>query len=158
MATRTIKTVFQFRRSRNFEWEQCLDIIPAAGEPCYDLDLKTLRIGDGETMYKDLPVIGGVGSVEELQAALDQLQEQVGETNVVEIQENITQMLIDLTEVTTQVEQSETQITNIQQTLVSKADANTVYTKEEVYTKSEIDDMYVALDPEVTYRFSGGDI
>ena len=52
MAKKIIKTVFQFRRSHTAEWELNKDIIPAAGEPCYDLDLKTLRIGDGVTTYE----------------------------------------------------------------------------------------------------------
>lgn len=53
-----IKTVFQFRRSTTEEWELNKNLIPAAGEPCYDLNLKTLRIGDGATAYEHLPVIG----------------------------------------------------------------------------------------------------
>lgn len=54
-----IKTVFQFRRSTTEEWELNKNLIPAAGEPCYDLNLKTLRIGDGTSTYENLPVVGG---------------------------------------------------------------------------------------------------
>ena len=61
MATATtIKTVFQFRRATTAEWDANKGVVPAAGEPCFDLDLHTLRIGDGNTPYGDLPVIGGV--------------------------------------------------------------------------------------------------
>ena len=55
-----IKTVIQFRRARTEEWLAHKDVVPAAGEPCFDLDLKTLKIGDGETSYENLPAIGGV--------------------------------------------------------------------------------------------------
>lgn len=58
MATQTIKMRIQFRRDTTENWLLNKGIIPAAGEPCYDLDLKTLRIGDGSTTYENLPVIG----------------------------------------------------------------------------------------------------
>ena len=50
-----IKTVIQFRRAKTEEWLAYKDVVPAAGEPCFDLDLKTLKIGDGETSYENLP-------------------------------------------------------------------------------------------------------
>ena len=55
-----IKTIFQFRRGHTDEWLANKDVVPAAGEPCFDLDLHELRIGDGETTYENLPAIGGV--------------------------------------------------------------------------------------------------
>lgn len=58
--TKKIKTIFQFRRGSTAEWELNKDVIPAAGEPCYDLDLGTLKIGDGKTTYGELTPIGGV--------------------------------------------------------------------------------------------------
>jgi hypothetical protein len=87
-----IKTIFQFRRSTTAEWELNKDIIPAAGEPCFDLDLGTLRIGDGTTTYENLKVIGsGTISddglsviVKDLQTDIDALQELIGETSVEE--------------------------------------------------------------------------
>lgn len=57
--TTTIKTIFQFRRAHTSEWEQHKTVIPAAGEPCFDLDLNTLKIGDGEKTYEELDAIGG---------------------------------------------------------------------------------------------------
>lgn len=60
MATKIIKTIFQFRRDTAANWETNKTVVPAAGEPCYDLTNKTLRIGDGTTAYESLPVIGGV--------------------------------------------------------------------------------------------------
>ena len=56
-----IKTVIQFRRDVTANWEAYKHIVPAAGEPCYDLELHTLKIGDGTTSYGDLPVIGAEG-------------------------------------------------------------------------------------------------
>ena len=55
-----IKTVFQFRRAHTEEWLANGNVIPAPGEPCYDLDLHTLKIGDGVLTYEKLPTIGGV--------------------------------------------------------------------------------------------------
>lgn len=60
MATKTIKTIIQFRRDTEANWETKKSVVPAAGEPCYDLDNKTLKIGDGKTTYENLPAIGGV--------------------------------------------------------------------------------------------------
>ena len=60
MATKIIKTIIQFRRDTAANWELNKTVVPAAGEPCYDLDNKTLRIGDGTTAYESLPVIGEV--------------------------------------------------------------------------------------------------
>lgn len=85
-----IKTIFQFKRSTTQEWELNKEYVPAAGEPCFDLDLGTLKIGDGTTTYENLKVIGG-GTisddglsliVEDLQADLDALHELVGTTPV----------------------------------------------------------------------------
>lgn len=149
MAKKIIKTVFQFRRSTTAEWELNKDIIPAAGEPCYDLDLKTLRIGDGVSHYKDLPIIGNVGTgdasgleeeieaiknlMETLQTDIDNvetsvsgIQEQVGETNIVEVQESVTQMTENINNLATQIGTTSTEIVTIQQTLDTKADAETV--------------------------------
>ena len=149
MAKKIIKTIFQFRRSHTAEWELNKDIIPAAGEPCYDLDLKTLRIGDGETTYENLPVVGNVGSgdasglqaeidaiksaMENLQTDVDNvetnvsdMQEQVGETNVVEVQEDVVKITENVNSLTTQIETTNTEIVTIQQTLDNKADVKTV--------------------------------
>ena len=119
MATQIIKTVMQFRRDTTANWELYKATVPASGEPCYDINLKTLRIGDGVTAYENLPVIGGADSPEELQAAIEQLQTQIGDTNIVEIQENYTNL-------TTQVNAVNTEVASMQQTLETKADAGTV--------------------------------
>ena len=55
-----VTTVFQFRRDTTANWLANKDVIPAAGEPCFDLNLHTLKIGDGSTTYENLPAIGGV--------------------------------------------------------------------------------------------------
>lgn len=60
MASTRITTVFQFRRDTTANWLANKDIVPAAGEPCFDLDLHTLKIGDGKMTYEQLPAIGGV--------------------------------------------------------------------------------------------------
>ena len=55
-----VKTIIAFRRATTAEWLANKDVIPAAGEPCFDLDLHTLKIGDGTLTYENLPTIGGV--------------------------------------------------------------------------------------------------
>ena len=60
MASKIIRTVFQFRRATTAEWLLNKDVIPAPGEPCYDLDRHTLKVGDGILTYEQLPTIGGV--------------------------------------------------------------------------------------------------
>lgn len=60
MANTIVKTIFQFRRDTTANWLLNKDTIPAAGEPCFDLDLHTLKIGDGKTTYENLSAIGGV--------------------------------------------------------------------------------------------------
>lgn len=54
------KVIFQFRRATTKEWGLNEDEIPYAGEPCYDMDLGTLKIGDGRTTYRDLKTISSV--------------------------------------------------------------------------------------------------
>lgn len=56
----TVKTVFQFRRDTTENWLLNKDVMPAAGEPCFDLTAHTLKIGDGKLTYENLPTIGGV--------------------------------------------------------------------------------------------------
>ena len=59
MATQTIKMKIQFRRDTTANWELYKDIVPAAGEPCFDIELGTLKIGDGIKTYEELKPIGG---------------------------------------------------------------------------------------------------
>lgn len=54
----TIKMQIQFRRDTTANWETYKDMIPAAGEPCFDLELGTLKIGDGIKSYGELEYIG----------------------------------------------------------------------------------------------------
>lgn len=61
--TNVLKMRIQFRRATTAEWEQYSHVVPAAGEPCFDTELFTLKIGDGEKSYGELPAIGGAGSV-----------------------------------------------------------------------------------------------
>lgn len=60
MATQIIKTVFQFRRGTTAEWLANKDTVPAAGEPCFDIELNTLKIGNGTDTYEKLEAINGV--------------------------------------------------------------------------------------------------
>ena len=55
-----IRTVIQFRRDTSANWLLHKDVIPAAGEPCFEIDTGVLKIGDGSTTYENLPAIGGV--------------------------------------------------------------------------------------------------
>lgn len=156
---KTIKTVWQIRRDTTENWSLNKDTIPAAGEPCYDLELKTLKIGDGVTNYENLPVIGysesgdnGAlqaeinaikSSIEALQTDVDNVennvsdvQEQVGDTNVVEVQQSVSNL-------TTQIEETNTEIVTIQQTLETKADAETV-TELQTIVENKVDTETVA--------------
>jgi hypothetical protein len=63
MATTVIKTQIQFRRDTTENWYLNRHIVPAAGEPCFDIELGTLKIGDGVKNYEALAPIGGEGSV-----------------------------------------------------------------------------------------------
>lgn len=58
----TIKTTIQIRRDTTANWETNGSFVPAEGEPCLDLDLGTVKYGDGITSYADLPVSGGGGT------------------------------------------------------------------------------------------------
>ena len=51
MPNTTMKTQIQVRRDTTANWLANKDVVPAAGEPCFDLELGTLKIGDGVTTY-----------------------------------------------------------------------------------------------------------
>lgn len=55
-----IKMQIQLRRDTTANWILNKDVIPAAGEPCFDLDLGTLKIGNGVDTYEKLQSIGSV--------------------------------------------------------------------------------------------------
>lgn len=59
MSNNTLKATIQFRRNHTARWELYKDVVPAAGEPCFDLDLYTLKIGDGVKTYEQLDAISG---------------------------------------------------------------------------------------------------
>lgn len=63
MATNIVKSVIQFRRDTTANWEQYKHIVPAAGEPCFDIELGILKIGDGVKTYGELEAIGENGGV-----------------------------------------------------------------------------------------------
>jgi hypothetical protein len=85
-----VKVVFQFRRATTEEWNKNASQVPYAGEPCFDLSNGTLRIGDGNTPYKDLKVIGSTSTsdddisliIDDMQLDIDELQELVGDASV----------------------------------------------------------------------------
>ena len=60
---KTMNTTIQLRRDTTANWMVNKDTVPAAGEPCYDLELGTLKIGDGTTTYENLPEISGSGAL-----------------------------------------------------------------------------------------------
>lgn len=43
MANKTLRTVIQFKRDTSANWVTNKDVIPAAGEPCYDVNAGTLK-------------------------------------------------------------------------------------------------------------------
>ena len=55
-----VRTVIQFRRDTAANWLLHKDVIPAAGEPCFELDTGVFKIGDGVTTYEHLKDKGGV--------------------------------------------------------------------------------------------------
>lgn len=57
MADYTLNTIIKFKRDTSENWLVNKDVIPAAGEPCYDLGAHTLKIGDGVTTYENLIAI-----------------------------------------------------------------------------------------------------
>jgi hypothetical protein len=57
MGAHTLKMTLQFKRDTAENWLTNKDVVPAAGEPCYDLDAHTLKIGDGVTTYENLIAI-----------------------------------------------------------------------------------------------------
>lgn len=59
MPNTTMNTKIQVRRDTTANWLAHKTVVPAAGEPCYDLDLGTLKIGDGVTTYENLKEISG---------------------------------------------------------------------------------------------------
>ena len=60
MASKVIKTVFQFRRAYAADWDAHKNEVPAVGEPCFVIDENILKIGDGETTFENLKPINGV--------------------------------------------------------------------------------------------------
>lgn len=58
-----VKMVIQLRRATTSEWLANKDVVPAAGEPCFDIELNTLKIGDGVKTYEQLEPIGSAESV-----------------------------------------------------------------------------------------------
>ena len=60
MATQVIKMVYQLRRDTAANWELYKHIVPAAGEPCFEIDTNILKIGDGIKTYGELEPIGGI--------------------------------------------------------------------------------------------------
>lgn len=65
MKTTTIKSVFQFRRATTEEWESVNPIL-RVGEPAYDITLKKHKIGDGVTVWNDLPYQEGIGTADKI--------------------------------------------------------------------------------------------
>lgn len=142
-----ILATFQFRRDTTENWLANKDIVPAPGEPCYDIDLRTLRIGDGETTYENLPIIGNSdgGDTSALQAEInamksemlvmqsdiEDMETQVGETNVIEVRENVTQL-------TTEME-------TVQHALETKVDTEAVE-KLETDLKTYVDEQIKTVD------------
>ena len=62
MADTTLRTVIQVRRDTTANWELHKDVIPAAGEPCLDLDTGIIKYGDGVTTYENLKESGASAS------------------------------------------------------------------------------------------------
>ena len=60
MATKIIKTEFQFKRGLSEAWVQKNPIL-RIGEPGFEYDTYKFKIGDGVKAWNDLPYIGSYG-------------------------------------------------------------------------------------------------
>lgn len=58
MADKVLKTTIQIRRDTTANWTTNKDVIPAAGEPCLDIDTGIVKYGDGKTPYENLKESG----------------------------------------------------------------------------------------------------
>ena len=58
MIIQQLRMQIRFRRDSTANWTLNKDVVPAPGEPCFDLDLGTLKIGDGVKTYEQLEAIG----------------------------------------------------------------------------------------------------
>lgn len=56
MSQCVFNTKIQFRRDTTANWLANPEMVPAAGEPCVDLDTGDLRIGNGINRYCDLKI------------------------------------------------------------------------------------------------------
>lgn len=63
MANKSINGIIQFRRDTTANWNANKTVIPASGEPCFDLNKQTLKIGDGVSTYEQLTPISGVVNI-----------------------------------------------------------------------------------------------
>ena len=59
MPNTTMKTQIQVRRDTTANWLANKDVVPAAGEPCFDLELGTLKIGDSGAEGRGKIIIRG---------------------------------------------------------------------------------------------------
>lgn len=60
MSETVLKTVIQLRRGTSAEWQENANVVPAAGEPCLELDTGLVKYGDGTSTYGELEYSGGV--------------------------------------------------------------------------------------------------
>lgn len=62
MSTQVIKTTFKLRRGYAERWKEVNPKL-ADGEPGFELDTFKLKIGDGKTLWNELPYVTGEGSI-----------------------------------------------------------------------------------------------
>lgn len=55
-----VRTLFQLRRGYEAAWQKNNPVL-ASGEPGFCIDKNAIKIGDGQTAWKDLTYIGGEG-------------------------------------------------------------------------------------------------
>lgn len=61
MAEKTIKTIFILKHGTQFQFESN-HIVLRDGEPSYTTDTHIFKIGDGKTVWENLPAISSSGS------------------------------------------------------------------------------------------------
>lgn len=69
--SKLLKTVFQVRRDSTANWLANKNFVPAAGEPCLDLDTGLVKYGNGTDSYEDLPVSSEVYNADNIVFAGD---------------------------------------------------------------------------------------
>lgn len=81
---KTVNGLIRFRRDTTDNWKTNKQYVPASGEPCFDIDLNKIKIGDGKTTYENLPYINNISDdeIKEMQSDISNVSSLVGTQSV----------------------------------------------------------------------------